>query len=256
MLSAFLISMTAKSQDLIIQKDGEEIKSKVLEVNLEIIKYKKFDNLNGPTFEMSKSDVFLIKYENGTKDVFNKVEKYQKVIESSNLTFTENHRSFAIAYGISASLGGRTTYGSSYTASSTTLVLPFLLSFDRAINKRTSLSIRPAYIYTEVNYSYQQVNNFGGYNTIYYNEGESLLALQARFNYHWISSNKIDPYFGLGGGFGVFSNAGLGNSGVLPLFCGGFGMRVYGKGKNAFLIELGYDSYSFLKAGYVFGRRK
>ena len=122
LLLTFLFAYAANSQDLIIRKDGEEINSKVLEVNLEIIKYKKFDNPNGPTFEISKSDVFLIKYENGTKDVFNKVDKLQKVIEVSDLTFTENHRSFAIAYGISASLGGRTTYGSSYTASSTTLV--------------------------------------------------------------------------------------------------------------------------------------
>jgi hypothetical protein len=256
LLLCLLFAYNAKSQDLIIQKDGDEIKSRVLEVNLEIIKYKKFDNLNGPTFEISKSDVFIIKYENGTKDVFNVVEKNKKNIQSSDLTFTENHRSFSIAYGISASLAGRTTYGSSYTASYTHLVLPFLLSFDRAISKRTSLAIRPAFIYTEVNYSYQQQNSFGGYNTIYYNEGESLLALQARIDYHWISSNRLDPYFGIGGGVGVFSNGGLGNGGVIPLFCGGFGLRIYGKEKNAFLIELGYDSYSFLKAGYVFGRQK
>ena len=34
------------------------------------IKYKKFDNPNGPLYTILKSEVFLIKYENGTKDVF------------------------------------------------------------------------------------------------------------------------------------------------------------------------------------------
>jgi hypothetical protein len=63
-------SIQLLSQDLIILKNGEEIKSKILEVSPTEIKYKKFDNLDGPTFSIFKSDVFMIKYQNGTKDVF------------------------------------------------------------------------------------------------------------------------------------------------------------------------------------------
>jgi hypothetical protein len=59
------------SQDVITKSNGEEIKAKVLEVSQTEIKYKKFDNLNGPTFSISKNDVFMVKYENGSKDVFN-----------------------------------------------------------------------------------------------------------------------------------------------------------------------------------------
>ena len=36
-----------------------------------MIKYKKFDNPDGPVYTLKKSEVFMIKYPNGNKDVFN-----------------------------------------------------------------------------------------------------------------------------------------------------------------------------------------
>src|SRR5260221_7014766 len=64
-----ITSITAKSQDVIVTKKGEEIKAKIMEVGLSTIKYKKSDNLNGPVFEVPKLDVFMLKYENGTKQM-------------------------------------------------------------------------------------------------------------------------------------------------------------------------------------------
>lgn len=55
--------------DDIIIKNGDEIKAKVIEINSDEIKYKKCDNLNGPTYTLKKSEVFMIKYPNGSKDV-------------------------------------------------------------------------------------------------------------------------------------------------------------------------------------------
>ncbi|TAF74589.1 MAG: hypothetical protein EAZ53_08040 [Bacteroidetes bacterium] len=57
-------------QDIILKKTGEEVKAKILEVSPTEVKYKQFDNQSGPTFILYKSDVFMLKYENGTKDVF------------------------------------------------------------------------------------------------------------------------------------------------------------------------------------------
>jgi len=71
MLLGFASKILCFSQDIIILKNGDEIKSKVLEINTSEIKYKKFDNADGPTFTMAKQDVFMIKYPNGSKDVFN-----------------------------------------------------------------------------------------------------------------------------------------------------------------------------------------
>lgn len=60
------------SQDTITMNTNENISSKVIEITMTEVKYKKFDNLNGPTFSILKSEVIMIKYENGTKDLFNK----------------------------------------------------------------------------------------------------------------------------------------------------------------------------------------
>lgn len=66
------------AQDIIIQTNGDEIKAKVLEISDVIIKYHKYENLTGPVYSINKSEVFMIKYENGTKDVFGKNEPKQE----------------------------------------------------------------------------------------------------------------------------------------------------------------------------------
>lgn len=55
----------SNAQDQLILQSAEEIKVKVLEIGLETITYKDFDNLEGPNIKIPKSDVFLIIYENG-----------------------------------------------------------------------------------------------------------------------------------------------------------------------------------------------
>jgi hypothetical protein len=65
-----LINFSVIAQDNIIKIDGSEVKAKVTEIELDLIKYKRFDNMDGPTYSISKSKVFMIKYENGTKDLF------------------------------------------------------------------------------------------------------------------------------------------------------------------------------------------
>jgi len=66
-----LFGCIAFAQDIIILKNGDEIKSKVMEVTPDIVKYKKWDNQDGPLYSSGKSEVFMIKYSNGMKDVFN-----------------------------------------------------------------------------------------------------------------------------------------------------------------------------------------
>jgi hypothetical protein len=57
-------------QDIIVKKNGDEIKAKVDQVLDQDIRYRKFENLTGPVYSVVKSEVFMIKYENGTKDIF------------------------------------------------------------------------------------------------------------------------------------------------------------------------------------------
>ena len=77
-------------QDNILLQNGEEILSKVIEVNQDLIKYKKYANLEGPTYSIDKADVFMIRYENGEKDIFRKNEysKYENFDNGKNAADT------------------------------------------------------------------------------------------------------------------------------------------------------------------------
>jgi len=76
-----LLVFTCFSQDVILKKDGNEIKALVTEVLDESIKYHKFDNQAGPIYSIKKSEVFMITYKNGSKDIFKEDESKQKKSE-------------------------------------------------------------------------------------------------------------------------------------------------------------------------------
>ena len=65
--------VSAFAQDVITLKNGDEIQALVQEIGESDVKYKKFDNPNGPNYTLKKSEIFMIRYANGSKDVFNKV---------------------------------------------------------------------------------------------------------------------------------------------------------------------------------------
>ena len=64
------VSQQQKS-DIITLKNGDEIQGIVQEVGTDVVKYKKADNQTGPNYTIKKSDIFMIKYANGSRDVFN-----------------------------------------------------------------------------------------------------------------------------------------------------------------------------------------
>ena len=87
-IATFLIANLLFSQDVLTKKTGDDIKAKVLEVTTTEVKYKKFDNLNGPIFSILKSELLLIRYENGSKDVFNENKKSEeKIVSIKDLYF-------------------------------------------------------------------------------------------------------------------------------------------------------------------------
>ena len=48
-------------------RDGQQQIGKVLEISLTEVKYKKVDNIDGPTYSELKNNISAIKYKNGTK---------------------------------------------------------------------------------------------------------------------------------------------------------------------------------------------
>ena len=61
---------TMMAQDIITTKEGKDIQAKVVEISNTEIKYLDFENLEGPTYILNKSDVILIRYQNGKNEVF------------------------------------------------------------------------------------------------------------------------------------------------------------------------------------------
>jgi hypothetical protein len=61
--------------DKITFLNGNEEEVKLLEIGDDYLKYKRCDNLDGPTFSVSKSKVFMIVYSNGNKEVIDHEEE-------------------------------------------------------------------------------------------------------------------------------------------------------------------------------------
>lgn len=61
---------TKDSCDVVLMRSGEEIRAKVLEITEGEVKYKKCAMPDGPLYVARKSEVFMLKYTNGSKEVF------------------------------------------------------------------------------------------------------------------------------------------------------------------------------------------
>jgi uncharacterized protein (TIGR02145 family) len=84
-LISSLIICCAYSQDIIYKNDGGEIQSSVIEITSDVIKYKNFNQLDGPVRNISISDVFMVIYKDGTKEVFKgKSEEVKQQINNPN----------------------------------------------------------------------------------------------------------------------------------------------------------------------------
>lgn len=70
-------SIIINAQDTLFMRTGENIQVKVMEVGISEVKYKKIENIDGPLYSTLKSDLFTIRYENGSKDDFSSIKKIE-----------------------------------------------------------------------------------------------------------------------------------------------------------------------------------
>jgi hypothetical protein len=260
-VSCFLYSSNSFSQDLIVKKNGEEIKARVIEIGDIFIKYKSFSEIDGPAREISKSLVFLIKYEDGSREIMRSSEiQSSGAIENLgqlNLAFTSKHSSVSLTYGISGliGLGGAFQSGDGLRFRGY-LLGPLNIHFNKAITDEISLRFGPSLMYYHQEFS---VSNLYNANTDLFFGGITLGGY-----YHFETTNKIDPYIGVSVGAGYFFLLGGGGdytyslNGTFPIIYGGnLGINLYGKKKRgAWNFEVGYDYLSYLKVGYTFARRR
>jgi len=161
-------SVTMFSQDIIIKRNGDEIQAVVKEVGTDEVKYKRFDNPQGPNYTLRKSEIFMIRYENGSKDVFDTPtpkETQQQTIVSlratpyeRNVNFQQQHPVLRYTFGEQIS-----SYGS---------------------EKSSSLAGFLSFLIPGVGQFYN--GDVGG--------GFLFLGCNVLCNAVWISSRKVDPY--------------------------------------------------------------
>jgi hypothetical protein len=73
-------SIDSSKCDLILFKNGDEISAKVLEITPTEVKYKRCDNIEGPTNTVNKSSIFSITYVNGSKEII----KTEKIVDNNS----------------------------------------------------------------------------------------------------------------------------------------------------------------------------
>lgn len=84
-----LVAVMGMSQDKIYLHDGSHIEAKVLEINQLDIKYKKYSNLEGPTYTVDKSTVMMIINENGETEVI-KSQPSTGVVNNEPIVYGRN----------------------------------------------------------------------------------------------------------------------------------------------------------------------
>ena len=92
--------LTETNCDIILCKNGDEIESKVIEIGTNEIKYKKCSYQDGPTLIIKCSDVLMIKYPNGTKDMIKSQDN-----NKSNENQTTSGKSQLVAFILCFFLG-------------------------------------------------------------------------------------------------------------------------------------------------------
>lgn len=64
------VATAVSAQDVLFKRNGDELSVKVVKISATEVEYKKWSNPDGPTYSIPKAEVFIIKYQNGDKDVF------------------------------------------------------------------------------------------------------------------------------------------------------------------------------------------
>lgn len=116
-----VFSIAAQAQDKIIRKDGKEIHAKVLGTDSKYVRYKRFNNPNGPDYFIFRSEVLKIEYENagtGQKEEPLKLAREQaktepaaelQLMEANALKYKKRSNIY-LAIGTAAVVAGAATF--------------------------------------------------------------------------------------------------------------------------------------------------
>ena len=204
---ATLLSLISLGQDVINLKNKTSVKAKVLNVGVKTVSYKKYDNLDGPSYEIRNREVTHILYENGTQEVI-KI-RAQEYNESKNvISFNYGdltvsrigisyERLFAksklgIKIPFSASFIGNDNYYNNNAKIQTGLDVNYYPLGQKTVSFFTGLSTRigkvssNSYYYDPYYYDYSYYNRESNFISAYVNNG-----LVVHFNDHFSISGQV-----------------------------------------------------------------
>ena len=87
LLMCHFLGFIMSAQDIITKNDGTDIQAKVLEVGQSQISYKKFSNPNGPTYTLNLSDILMITYENGEREMYDTTAEKKSSLPQGVMTY-------------------------------------------------------------------------------------------------------------------------------------------------------------------------
>ncbi|MDB4161292.1 hypothetical protein N9772_02895 [Bacteroidia bacterium] len=185
-----LIVNLSKAQDVIIKKNTDEIECKVVEIEEGNLKYRKYSHLDGPIYNISTDDIFMVKYENGEKEVFATEQKAVVIEETKDTAITPN-RWYAIRVGLSVGNVFNTilVYDEATIISNNNMAITFN-SFSKNRRFSSSFTLAPF-----------KVDSYHGLYQIDYKTQEARgYAFLGEFYVHYGMSPKSSFYSGLGAG--------------------------------------------------------
>lgn len=239
LLVCVMTFMEVYAQDVIVSRDAEEILSKIISVDPGYVSYKRWNNLDGPTYTIPKSDIFYLKYQNGEKEIMQK--RGTQKLKLAPLKF----QGYACLGAIFSSIGGGPTLD---------------VSAGARLYEHLYVGVETGFHSLLSPYLYKKKVNFPDYPDVDFNhtirgvlfEGYVPLGVNLR---GYITTNRVvNPYVNcsVGGFFGVADIYDLKT--FFEMQCVGNDIdRVANAGFNGFFWQLGvgFDAQRFsLGVGY------
>ena len=89
---AAIAALTVNAQDIIVTRDGQRIDAKITEVSSSEVRYKEWNNQDGPTFVLRADEMNTIIYQNGTVKTYEHapVAVVEEVLPAGMITKDDN----------------------------------------------------------------------------------------------------------------------------------------------------------------------
>ena len=251
------IGLKAGAQDLIIKLDKTEIKSKVLEIADDIIKYKKFEKLDGPTYSIKKGEVFMIIYKDGTKEYMEQSEPANSSTSnnSNNSSSSSSNKPATATFSAVKSSGNKSNSkavnGNYQWGAGATLGLP-MGTFGDAYSIGFGANLEVSKLYSESLLGFANVGyiSFAG-NSIDIGGGDTYTPPSAGFITILAGAKYRSGKSDIGGGLGYASSDG--GSGLMfsPCYTYNYSSKIAISG-NYSSISANGGSMSFFSVGFLY----